>query len=210
MGAVVVKDLRKRIGKKEILKGISFEIEEGEIFGLIGPNGAGKTTTLRIISTLIKPSSGIVTVFGKNVVEEPHEVRKLISYLPEEAGAYRNMQGIEYLRFVAGFYASSSSEIEEMVERATEIAGLGEKIKDRVSTYSKGMVRKLLIARALMVNPRLAILDESTSGLDVLNAREVRKILKQASQEGLTILVSSHNMLEVEFLCDRIALIHNG
>lgn len=210
MGAVVVKDLRKRIGKKEILKGISFEIEEGEIFGLIGPNGAGKTTTLRIISTLIKPSSGIVTVFGKNVVEEPHEVRKLISYLPEEAGAYRNMRGIEYLRFVAGFYASSSSEIEEMVERATEIAGLGEKIKDRVSTYSKGMVRKLLIARALMVNPRLAILDESTSGLDVLNAREVRKILKQASQEGLTILVSSHNMLEVEFLCDRIALIHNG
>ena len=137
-------------------------------------------------------------------------MRKLISYLPEEAGAYRNMRGIEYLRFVAGFYASSSSEIEEMVERATEIAGLGEKIKDRILTYSKGMVRKLLIARALMVNPRLAILDEPTSGLDVLNAREVRKILKQASQEGLTILVSSHNMLEVEFLCDRIALIHNG
>ncbi|MCD6550866.1 ABC transporter ATP-binding protein [Thermotoga sp.] len=210
MGVVVVKDLRRNIGKKEILKGISFEIEEREIFGLIGPNGAGKTTTLRILSTLIKPTSGRVSIFGKDVIKEPHEVRKLISYLPEEAGAYKNMRGIEYLRFVAGFYAKNSREMNAMIEKAVEISGLEDRVKDKISTYSKGMVRKLLIARALMVNPRLAILDEPTSGLDVLNAREVRKILKLAVQEGLTILLSSHNMLEVEFLCDRIALIHNG
>ncbi|PLV56676.1 ABC transporter ATP-binding protein [Thermotoga sp. SG1] len=210
MGAVTVKDLKKSIGRREILKGISFEIEEGEIFGLIGPNGAGKTTTLRVLSTLIKPSSGKISIFGKDVVKEPHEVRKLISYLPEEAGAYRNMRGIEYLRFVAGFYTKDPREIEAMVEKAVEISGLGDRVKDRISTYSKGMVRKLLIARSLMVNPHLAILDEPTSGLDVLNAREVRKILKQAVREGLTILLSSHNMLEVEYLCDRIALIHNG
>lgn len=210
MGVVIVEDLKKSIGRREILKGISFEIKEGEIFGLIGPNGAGKTTTLRILSTLIKPSSGKVSIFGKDVTREPHEARKLISYLPEEAGAYRNMKGIEYLRFVAGFYTKNSREMEAMVEKAVEISGLGDRVKDRISTYSKGMVRKLLIARSLMVNPRLAILDEPTSGLDVLNAREVRKILKRAVREGLTILLSSHNMLEVEYLCDRIALIHDG
>ncbi|AJG40262.1 multidrug ABC transporter ATP-binding protein [Thermotoga sp. RQ7] len=210
MGVVIVEDLKKSIGRREILKGISFEIKEGEIFGLIGPNGAGKTTTLRILSTLIKPSSGKVSIFGKDVTREPHEARKLISYLPEEAGAYRNMKGIEYLRFVAGFYMRNSREMEAMVEKAVEISGLGDRVKDRISTYSKGMVRKLLIARSLMVNPRLAILDEPTSGLDVLNAREVRKILKRAVREGLTILLSSHNMLEVEYLCDRIALIHDG
>ncbi len=207
MSVVRVEDLRKVIGKREVLKGISFEVREGEIFGLIGPNGAGKTTTLRIVATLLKPSGGRVEVLGMDVEREADRIRKFISYIPEEAGAYRNMSGIEYLRFVAGFY---EEDVGEMVKRAVEISGLGDRIKDKVATYSKGMVRKLLLARALMVQPKLAILDEPTSGLDVLSAREVRKMLKESTKNGLTILLSSHNMLEVEFLCDRIALIYDG
>lgn len=203
-------NLRKKFGTIEALKGISFEIEQGEIFGLIGPNGAGKTTTLRIVSTLLKPDGGTAKVFGYDVSKEPHEVRKLISYLPEDAGAYRELTGLEYLRFIAKFFAKDGIEFKKMVERGSQIANLGDRLRFKVSTYSKGMTRRLLIARALMINPKLAILDEPTSGLDVLNAREIRSIIKQFVRDGGTVLLSSHNMLEVEFLCDRIALINNG
>lgn len=207
---VEVIDLRKKFGTIEALKGISFEIEQGEIFGLIGPNGAGKTTTLRIISTLLKPDGGTAKVFGYDVSKEPHEVRKLISYLPEDAGAYRELTGLEYLRFIAKFFAKDGTEFKKMVERGSQITNLGDRLRSKVSTYSKGMTRRLLIARALMINPKLAILDEPTSGLDVLNAREIRSTIKQFVRDGGTVLLSSHNMLEVEFLCDRIALINNG
>ena len=209
--AVEVIDLVKYYGKIKALDGISFHIEEGEIYGLIGPNGAGKTTTLRIIATLLKPTSGTVKVFGYDVVRDADEVRRIISYLPEEAGAYKNLSGEEYLRFMAGFYASSRNEVESMVREAMEISGLGERLKDKVKTYSRGMKRRLLLSRALMVKPRLAILDEPTAGLDVLHAYHVRRIIKEyAERYGTTILLSSHNMLEVEFLCDRVAFINKG
>ncbi|RLG30315.1 multidrug ABC transporter ATP-binding protein, partial [Methanosarcinales archaeon] len=175
-----------------------------------GPNGAGKTTTLRIISTLLKPSSGNVRVFEFDVVRQGKEVRKIISYLPEDAGAHKDLKGIDYLRFMARFFASDTVELERIVQRGIEIADLGDRIYDKVKTYSKGMVRRLLVARALMTEPQLAILDEPTSGLDVINAWEVRKIIRNFAAQGHTVLLSSHNMLEVEFTCDRIALINNG
>ena len=190
---------------------LSFKVYEGEIYGLIGPNGAGKTTTLRIIATLLKPTRGKVVVCGYDVVRDADKVRELISYLPEEAGAYRNLTGLEYLEFMAGFYARSKKEREEMVEEAIRISGLGDRINDRIATYSKGMKRRLLLARTLMVKPRLAILDEPTSGLDVYAAVEVRRLIKKyIAETNSTIILSSHNMLEVEYLCDRVAFIDNG
>jgi len=206
---VEVNNLKKLYGSLEAIKGINFTIEEGEIFGLIGPNGAGKTTTLRIVSTLLRPSSGTVKIFGYDVVSNPGSIRKLISYLPEDAGAYKNLTGIDYLAFIARFFASRNK-MREMIERGIKIANLGDRINDKINTYSKGMMRRLLVARALMTKPKLAILDEPTSGLDVLNSQEVRKIIKDSVKSGVTVLLSSHNMLEVEFLCDRIALINNG
>lgn len=182
----------------------------GEIFGLIGPNGAGKTTTLRIVSTLLTLSGGEVKVLGYDVQKDASKIRKFISYLPEEAGAYRNLRGIDYLKLMAELYADERKEADKMVPRALEIANLGDRIYSKVSTYSKGMTRKLLLARALMHEPKLAILDEPTSGLDVLNAHEIRKIIKEFAKEGRTVLLSSHNMLEVEYLCDRVAFIHEG
>ena len=211
MVAVEVNDLIKVFGKIRALDGLSFKVEEGEIYGLIGPNGAGKTTALRIIATLLLPTSGRVEVFGLNVVEEAEGVRKIISYLPEEAGAYKNLSGIEYLRFMASFSAKDKSEAEAMVKDAIEISGLGERLNDRIKTYSKGMKRRLLVARALMIKPKLAILDEPTSGLDVVHSFHVRNVIKRYVEEfGVTVLLSSHNMLEVEYLCDRVALIHKG
>ncbi|RLE56005.1 MAG: multidrug ABC transporter ATP-binding protein [Candidatus Methanomethylicota archaeon] len=209
--AVEVDNLKKYYGRIKALDGLNFKVYEREIYGLIGPNGAGKTTTLRIIATLLQPTSGHVYVFGHDVVEEAAEVRKIISYLPEEAGAYKNLSGLEYLHFMASFYSKSKDELKIMVEEAVKISGLNERLKDKVKTYSKGMKRRLLIARTLMVHPKLAILDEPTSGLDVIHAYYLRRIIKEyVKTYGVTVLLSSHNMLEVEYLCDRVALIHKG
>jgi ABC-2 type transport system ATP-binding protein len=205
-----VENLRKLYGKFEALKGVSFEVKKGEVFALIGPNGAGKTTTLRIIATLLTPSDGKITFMGKDLRKESDFVRENISYLPEEAGAYKNMRGIDYLRFMATFYAKDQRELDEFLERARKICRLGDRLKDKVGTYSKGMTRKLLLARALMTKPTLAILDEPTSGLDVINALEIREIIREYVKEGTSVLLSSHNMLEIEFLSDRVALINQG
>jgi len=209
MKAVEAKDLVKDYGSFRALKGISFEVNEGEIFGLIGPNGAGKTTALRTIATLLQITSGSIAVFGYELPKEAAEVRKIISYLPEEAGAYKNLTGMEYLNFVAKFFGDGRK-LQNMVRKGVGIANLGERINDKVDTYSKGMTRRLLVGRALMIEPRLAILDEPTSGLDVINAQEVRRIINSAVEAGVAVLLSSHNMLEVELLCHRIALIDDG
>jgi ABC-2 type transport system ATP-binding protein len=209
--AVEAKDLTKVFGSVRALDGLNFSIEEGEIFGLIGLNGAGKTTALRIASTLLLPTSGTVTVFGHDVVEDASDVRNLISYLPEEAGAYKNLSGIEYLRFMASFRAKDKEAVRNVVDVASEISGLGERLRDKVKGYSKGMKRRLLVARALMTKPKLAVLDEPTSGLDVLHSVHVRTIIKRYVKEHrVTILLSSHNMLEVEYLCDRVVLLDKG
>ena len=208
MAVVEVRNLIKNFGSIQALKGISFSINKGEIFGLIGPNGAGKTTALRIVSTLLKINSGSARIMEHDISSQSNEVRKLISYLPEDAGAYKNLSGRKYLQFIANFF--NTKKTENMVNKGIEIADLEERINDRVDTYSKGMMRRLLVGRTLMTNPKLAILDEPTSGLDVINAQEIRGIIKNTAQRGTTILLSSHNMLEVEFLCDRIALIDDG
>jgi ABC-2 type transport system ATP-binding protein len=205
-----VEGLKKNYGSLEALKGISFQVKPGEIFALIGPNGAGKTTALRIVATLLSASDGKVTFLGHDLKKEPEKFREKISYLPEEAGAYRNLKGIDYLKFMAKFYADSEIKTQEFIERARSIAGLGPRLTEKAGTYSKGMVRKLLLARALMTRPDLAILDEPTSGLDVINALEVREIIKKFAREGISVLLSSHNMLEIEFLSDRVALIDKG
>ncbi|MEM3788650.1 MAG: ABC transporter ATP-binding protein [Candidatus Bathyarchaeia archaeon] len=211
MLAVEAYNVTKVFGSIRALDGLSFSVKPGEVFGLIGPNGAGKTTALRIVSTLLLPTSGTVKVFGHDVVQEAANVRRIISYLPEEAGAYRYLSGLEYLEFMARFHTSDRAEARKMILEAAEISGLGERLKDKTKTYSKGMKRRLLVARALMLKPKLAILDEPTSGLDVLHSYHVREIIiGYVKRHGVTMLLSSHNMLEVEYLCDRVALINKG
>jgi ABC-2 type transport system ATP-binding protein len=208
--AIEVRNLVRRYGALTAVDNISFTVNPGEVFGLIGPNGSGKTTTLRMVATLLLPDSGTVTIFGHDVVRDAGTVRRLISYLPEEAGAYKNLSGLEYLRFMATFYTRDTVERDRLVAKGVELAGLGTRIRDRVHTYSKGMTRKLLLARALMTAPKLAILDEPTSGLDVENAIAIRERIRDFARQGTTVLLSSHDMLEVELLSDRVAIIRQG
>jgi ABC-2 type transport system ATP-binding protein len=208
--ALESKALVKVYGNIKALDNLTFKVNQGKIYGLIGPNGAGKTTSLRIFSTLILPTSGSAVIFGHDVVREAVEVRRLIGYLPGEAGAYKNLSGYEYLQFM-GYFSENEDNLGQLVEDAAKISGLGERLKDRVKTYSTGMKRRLLVARALMNKPKLAVLDEPTSGLDVLHAYHVRGIIKQYAKEyGVTVLLSSHNMLEVEHICDTVGLINKG
>ena len=182
MAAVEVDNLIKKYGTFEAVKKISFKINDGEIFGLIGPNGAGKTTTLRVISTLLQINSGNIKILEYDLKKQPDEIRKIISYLPEDAGAYKTLTGRAYLNFIAKFFKEKNTN--EMINKVIEIADLGPRIDDKVDTYSKGMKRRLLVGRALMTSPKLTILDEPTSGLDVINAQEIRKIIKTYQNKG--------------------------
>ena len=189
---------------------VTFDIKKGEIFALIGPNGAGKTTTIRMISTLLSATEGDAVVAGHSILTEPALVRQNITYLPDEAGAYKTMTGKGYLEFMASIYANNKKDAAEYVERAIKMSDLGERINDKIGSYSRGMTRKLLLSRAVMSKPALAILDEPTSGLDILNALEIRRMIKELAAEGMSFLLSSHNMLEIEFVSDRVGIIAKG
>ncbi len=207
---LTVRGLRKSYGQLEAVKGIDFDVKAGEVFALIGPNGAGKTTTLRIIATILHASAGEVSIDGIDARDGADRVREIISYLPEEAGAYKNMTGDAYLKFVADIFFTDAKDREVAIAEARALTGLGDRLGDKLGSFSKGMTRKLLLARTLMTRPKLAILDEPTSGLDVLNALEVRDTVKRFAANGVGVLLSSHNMLEIEYLSDRVALLYQG
>ena len=154
-----VKGLSKQYSKVLAADKVTFDIGKGEIFALIGPNGAGKTTTIRMISTLLIPTDGDAIVNGHSVVKEPEKVRQCITYLPDEAGAYKNMTGEKYLRFMAGLFSTDIDTINGYVERAKNMCGLGERLQDKIGTYSRGMIRKLLLSRAEYEERRLRLDD---------------------------------------------------
>ncbi|MBQ4465725.1 MAG: ABC transporter ATP-binding protein [Oscillospiraceae bacterium] len=209
--ALEVTHLSKAYGKKQAVRDVSFTIGEGEIFGLMGMNGAGKTTILRMLATLLRPDSGDAVIDGHSVVKEPDRVRACITYLPDEAGAYRTMKGRRYLEFIAGLYFKDEDAQEECVKRGEAICGLGDALDQKIQTYSRGMTRKLVLARTVMPQPRLAILDEPTSGLDVLNSLDIRKTIRRCADEyGTAFLLSSHHMQEVRNTADRGAIMKNG
>ncbi len=211
--AACLRSVVKSLGGRRVLNGVSLSVREGEVLVLAGLNGAGKSTTVRVLLGLLKPEGGTVRVLGVEPGGRGWDVAKrFIGYLPEDAQPYARLTGYENLLFFARLYASSEDEAREMVERAADMSGLPrEALSRRAGGYSKGMKRRLLLARTLMVKPKLAILDEPTSGLDVVHAVHVRNIIKNyARSYGVTVLLSSHNMLEVEYLCDRIGIIHKG
>ena len=162
-----------------------------------------------MISTLIKPTSGDAIVNGYSINDKPEKVRESITYLPDEAGAYKNMTGYNYLKFMANIFTNDKDKAETYVKRAVEMWSR-DRLNEKIASYSRGMIRKLLLSRAVMTYPKLAILDEPTSGLDVINALEIRKIIKDLANKGMSFLISSHNMLEIEFVSDRVGIISKG
>ena len=213
MGEILrVENLTKEYKKGVVaVNSVNFSVNEGEIFALIGPNGAGKTSTIRMISTLITSTGGDAFVDGHSIIKEPDKVRQAITYLPDEAGAYKTMTGMDYLYFMAGLFSSDKDEIDTFVNRGVNMCGLGDRLEEKIGGYSRGMIRKLLLSRAVMTRPRLAILDEATSGLDVINALDIRKTIRKLSAEdGMSFLLSSHNMLEIEYVSDRVGIMAHG
>ena len=211
--AVELVGVRKRYpGGVEALRGVSLRVDPGEVVALVGPNGAGKTTTMRIIVGLLRPDSGTVRVAGVDPREGGVRLRRILGYLPEDAGVYRRMSGIEFLRFTASLYAGTAEEAEEIVERGVRLSGLSlEQLSRPMGSYSKGMKRRILVARVLMTEPRILVMDEPTAGVDVEHAVAIRRILRDwAHRRGAAVIVSSHNMMETEVLADRVYIISGG
>ncbi|PMQ00878.1 MAG: ABC transporter [Dictyoglomus sp. NZ13-RE01] len=192
--------------------GISMEIKEGEIVGFLGPNGAGKTTTIKILSTLLLPTSGEVKILGYDVIKEPEKVRKSINFvMGGERNLYARLSAIENLEYFADLYGVPYKNRKERIRELLEIVGLpSDRLKDKVETYSKGMKQRLQIARGLINDPEIIFLDEPTIGLDPIGARDIRNVVKKLKNMGKTIIFTSHYMQEVEELCDRVALLKSG
>lgn len=193
------------------LDGISFSVREGELFGVLGPNGAGKTTLVRILSTLLTPTAGRVTIDGVDVVLEPKAIRKRIGVVfGGERGLYDRLSARDNMRFSAELYGLSAREAPKKILALLEKVGLESKIDVRVETFSRGMKQRLHIARALLHDPDVIFLDEPSSGLDPVAARELRNLIRELKALGKTIILTTHYMFEADELCDRVAVISNG
>lgn len=203
-----VKGLKKKIGKKEIIKGIDFDLKKGEVFGFLGPNGAGKTTTIRMLVGLIKPSAGSIEICGCNVEDNFTKAMSQMGCIVENPELYSYLTGWENLEH----FARMLPKVEKAhMEYLVKLVRLEERIHDPVKTYSLGMRQRLGIAQALLGKPKVLILDEPTNGLDPMGIREMRSFIRfLAEDEGLTVLVSSHLLSEIQLLCDRVAIISRG
>lgn len=204
------KDLRKVYGSMAALKGIDLQVNEGDLFGFIGPNGAGKTTTIRILTTLLEPTSGEAFVDGRPVVQHRDYIRSILGYLPDDFGVYRDMTVSEYLHFFAAAYGIRGKKRRELVGGLLELTDLTYKEHALVESLSRGMQQRLGLARTLVHDPKVLVLDEPASGLDPRARIEIREILKELQSMGKTILLSSHILSELSEVCNRIAILERG
>lgn len=210
MAVIEAKRLTKRYGATIAVDGIDLRIDQGEVVGLLGPNGAGKTTTILMLLGLTEPSSGSVSILGKDPLREPLALKRAVGYLPDSVGFYDAMTGRDNLRYTARLNLMSRRETEERIDAALARMRLADVAGKRVGTYSRGMRQRLGIAELLMRDCRVAILDEPTSGLDPQSTQELLDIIQLLSRDGITILLSSHMLNVVQSVCHRIALFGNG
>ena len=205
MGIIEVKNLKKYYGKSRGIEDVSFEVEEGEIFGFIGPNGAGKSTTIRTLLALIYPTSGSASIFGKDCIAHAHEIAMDIGYLPSEVFYYDGMRVLDLLKYSASFYKKDcTARINELAE------ALDLDLKKKIDDLSFGNKKKVGIVQGLIHQPKLIILDEPSIGLDPLMQQTFFELLREENKKGATILFSSHILSEVQKLCNRVAIIKDG
>lgn len=202
---IAVKNLVKNYGKFNAVKGISFEVLEGEIFGLLGPNGAGKSTTLEIIETLREKTSGEVLVDGLNLDEEPNEIKKIIGVQLQTSGYYPGLNLLQLIELFCGLYNRKVNPMELL-----EMVNLKDKAKSKVKELSGGQKQRFSVATTLINQPRIIFLDEPTTGLDPQARRSLWELIKQIRQRGTTVIITTHYMDEAEYLCDRVAIIDAG
>ena len=203
--------LRRNRKEVEAVRGVSFAIEPGELFGLLGPNGAGKTTTIKMLITLLLPTSGSATILGLDVVRDAREVRRQIGYVfGGDRGLYERLSALDNLRYFAELYAVPARDQRARIGELLELVGLTGREKERVEGFSRGMRQRLHIARGLLHDPALLFLDEPSIGIDPVGARELRQTIAGLRDQGKTILLTTHYMFEADELCDRIAVIRTG
>lgn len=205
-----VNDLVKNYGDFKAVKGVSFRIEEGEIFSLLGPNGAGKTTTISMLSTLYQPTSGDASIDGHSISRDPMQVRKLIGVVPQELALYEDLTAYENLVFWGQMYGLSGRSLSKRVDEVLEQIDLVERAKNRVKTFSGGMKRRVNIGVGLLHKPRLLFMDEPTVGIDPQSRRAILDSVKSLNEQGMTVLYTTHYMEEAQELSDRVGIIDNG
>jgi ABC-2 type transport system ATP-binding protein len=205
-----VHNLVKKYGDFTAVKGISFDIKEGEIFSLLGPNGAGKTTTISVLSTLFSPTSGDATIFGHSVTREPLAVKREIGVIPQEIALYEDLTALENLQFWGRMYGLTGKELSTRINEVLEQIGLQDKAKQRIKTYSGGMKRRVNIGVGLLHRPRLLFMDEPTVGIDPQSRRAILDSVKALNRQGMTVLYTTHYMEEAEELSDRVGIIDHG
>jgi ABC-2 type transport system ATP-binding protein len=189
---------------------INFNVKQGEIFGFLGPNGAGKTTTIRMLTGVLKPTNGSISIFGGNIWKHPIVVKQILGHVPEEANVYMDLTGTQNLYLIGKLYGISKSERVNRAENLLKQFELFEKGNLKAKKYSKGMKQRLLLCMALMSNPEILFLDEPTSGLDVKSSRIIKKLIKEYNENGMTIFITTHDMDVANELCHRIAIINQG
>jgi ABC-2 type transport system ATP-binding protein len=202
--------LVKRYDRTLAVAGLDLSVDSGEIFGLVGPNGAGKTTTLRMLATLLRPSSGTADIDGWSVTGNPDEVRRVLGFMPDVFGVYDDMKVWEYLDFFARCYGLPAAGRRRMIADLLELVDLGDRRDDYVQTLSRGMEQRLCLAHALVHDPKVLLLDEPASGLDPRARVELRELLRELRTLGKTILISSHILPELEELCTSVAIVDHG
>jgi ABC-2 type transport system ATP-binding protein len=207
---IEVEALHKRFGRQVALEEVDFSVPKGEIFGFVGPNGAGKTTTIRILATLAVPDAGTATIGGIPVADDPHGVRELIGYMPDFFGVYDQLTAEEYLEFYAACHGVPHRRRRAVARELLELVDLGGRAGDQVDTLSRGMKQRLCLARALVHDPQVLLLDEPASGLDPRARIEMRELIRELRRMGKTILVSSHILPELEELCTWVGFIDRG
>jgi len=210
MNAIKADNLTKYYGNFLAVNNISFEVRQGEFFGLLGPNGAGKTTTIRMLSGLLKPTSGTAHVMGIDVVKNPVDVKAQIGVVSETANPYPEMTAWDNLMFAANLHDIRKKEQKEQAENLLKLLGIYDRRNEKVENFSKGLRKRVAIAMALIHDPPLLFLDEPTAGLDVQSARMIREFLRRLNESGTTIFLTTHYIEEADMLCDRIAIIKNG
>jgi ABC-type multidrug transport system ATPase subunit len=204
--AISVEDLAFSYGKVEALRGISFAVAPGEILGFLGPNGAGKTTTIKILTGQLRPKAGVARILGREVRRDDPQIQARMGVVFEEKNVYDAMSAVENLRFFASLFGIRDLDALALLERV----GLADRATDRVSSYSKGMRQRLMVARALLNRPDVLFLDEPTDGLDPVSSKVIRGIIREEVERGAAVLLTTHDMWEADGLSDRVAFINEG
>ncbi len=207
---ISVSNLKKNYGDIQALKGISFDIKQGEFFGLLGPNGAGKTTTISIMSTILEPDGGDVKIADFDLKENPVKCKKIIGVVPQEIALYNELSAYDNLMFWGGLYNIPQSELKVRINETLQLFGLFDRRNDKVKTYSGGMKRRINIASALLHKPKILFMDEPTVGIDPQSRNLIFEVVEKLHHEGMTIVYTTHYMEEAERFCDRIGIIDDG